>query len=217
MLTRTPTIIACATALMLLGSGGPAALAATATTWSVTPGRSFSGSSSKVTFTDTATGSELVCSSSSISGQLRSGSGLAGTHIASITAFSFGPAFSCTIGGGLEDFTLTAGYDFPYYLDAGSYDAANGETTATVTGFVAALTGNTCNAAIWGRAFTTPDAVIGKYTNNTHKLKIITSGSTLHPYHLNPDCAVFLMWNNGDPVTMSGTYTITPAQAIKGS
>jgi len=82
---------------------------------------------------------------------------------------------------------------------------------------VAALTGNTCNAAIWGRAFTTPGAVIGKYTNNTHKLKIITSGSTLHPYHLNPDCAVFLMWNNGDPVTMSGTYTITPAQAIKGS
>jgi len=216
MLTRTRIIIACVAALML-GSGGTAARAATATTWSVTPGQGFSGSSSKVTFTDTATGSELVCSSSSISGKLRSGSGLAGTHIASITAFSFGPASSCTIGGGVEDFTLTTGYDFPYYLDAGSYDAASGETTATVTGFVAALTGNSCNAAIWGTGDTTPGAVKGKYTNSTRKLKIITSGSTLHPYHLNPDCAAFLFWHNGDPVTMSGTYTITPAQAITSS
>lgn len=216
MLTRTRTITACIAALML-GSGGTAALAATATTWSVTPGRSFSGSSSKVTFTDTATGSELVCSSSSISGKLRSGSGLAGTHIASITALSFGPAFSCTIGGGLEDFTLTAGYDFPYYVDAGSYHAASDETTATITGFVAALTGNSCNAAIWGTGDSSPGAVKGIYANSTHKLKIITSGSTLHPYHLNPDCAAFLLWNNGDPVTISGTYTITPAQAITSS
>lgn len=216
MLSRTRIIIVCVAALMLC-SGSTAALAATAATWSVTPGRSFSGSSSKVTFTDTATGSELACSSSSIAGKLRSGSGLAGTHIASISAFSFGPALSCSIGGGAEDFTLTAGYDFPYYLNAGSYDAASGETTATVTGFVAALTGNACNAAIWGKGDTTPGTVKGEYANSTHKLKIITSGSTLHPYHLNPDCVAFLFWNNGDPVTMSGTYTITPAQAITNS
>jgi hypothetical protein len=196
--------------VLAIGLAATPSLATTATTWSVTPGGSFSGSSSSVTFTDTATEAPLVCSSSSISGKLKSGSGLAGTHIASITALSF----SSCVGLGSSDYTLTTGEDFPYYLNTNSYDAASGKTTATVTGIVATLEGNFCNAAIWGTTDTTPGTVKGEYTNSTHKLKIITNGSTLHVYNVNQNCAALTGWGSGDPLTMSGTYTITPAQVI---
>lgn len=191
-------------------------LATTTTTWSVTPGGNFSGDSSSVTFKDTNTGVVITCSSSSISGKLRSGSGLSGTHIASITAFSFGGSTSCVGPAGLN-YTWTFGYDFPYYLNANSYDAASGETTAHVTGLVAALAGSGCNLTLWGTTSTTPGKVKSEYINSTHKLKIITSGSTLHVYRVGGGCvAAGILWNNGDPVTISGTYTIIPGQDITG-
>ena len=199
-----------AAVVLAIGLAATPSLATTAKTWTVKPGGSFSASSGKVTFTDTATRMPLICSSSSISGKLKSGGGLPSSHIASITAFSF----SSCVGRASFDYTLTTGEDFPYHLNADSYDATSGETTATVTGVVAALSGNFCDAAIWGTTNSTPGTVKGNYTNSTHKLRIVTSGSTLHVYHVNPNCAEFVGWNSGDHVTISGTYTITPKQAI---
>ena len=129
----------------------------------------------------------------------------------SITAFSF----SSCVGRASFDYTLTTGEDFPYHLNADSYDATSGETTATVTGVVAALSGNFCGCGYLGHdRHALPVRSKVNYTNGTHKLRIVTSGGTLHVYHVNPNCAEFIGWNSGDHVTISGTYTITPKQAI---
>jgi len=199
-----------AAAVLAIGPAAAPSLANTAKTWTVKPGGSFSGSSGRVTFTDTATGPPVTCSSSSISGKLKSGSGLSGSHIASITAFSF---TSCVGPAGLH-YTWTTGF-FPYYLSADSYAAASGETTATVTGIVAALSGNGCNLVIAGTTDTTPGKVKGEYINSTQKFKIIGTGSTLQVFHPSVGCdGNGILWNPGDHVTISGTYTVTPKQAI---
>lgn len=182
-------------------------LATTATTWTVKPGGSFSASSGQVIVTDTANGIEIFCSSSSISGKFKSGSALAGAKIASITAWSFGP---CDLGGEFT-YTLTnnPGF-FPYQLDAKSYDAANGETSATVVGIAGYMSGDGCTLTFAGTTPTTLGTVQAKYTNSTHKL--VTSDGTLHFYNVSAGCLGFE--NDGDHMTIAATYTVTPAQTI---
>jgi hypothetical protein len=196
-----------AVAVLAVGLAAAPSLATTAKTWTVKPGGSFSGRSGKVTLTDTATGVALFCKSSSLSGKLKSGRGLPSTHIASITAFSI----SSCLGPLGNTYTVTTGI-FPYYLDTKSYDTARGETTATVTGIRAFMQGFGCFADIDGTTLTTGGIIKGEYANSTHKLQIITSGSTLQLYNASSGCLG--LFNNGDPMTISGTYTITPKQAI---
>lgn len=196
-------------ATLALGLAAPPSLATAATTWSVTPGGNFSSSlsSSSVIIKDTTTGIVITCSSSSISGKLKSGSGLAGANIASITAFSFGPSNSCAGPGGLT-FTFTFGH-FPYDLNAQSY--ASGETTTHITGIFGAMSGGfACMATIGGTSQTTRGQVKGVYTNSTHKL--VTGGGTLHFYNVGAGCVGW--FNTGDSITISATYTIKPGQAI---
>jgi hypothetical protein len=209
----TPLGTGLAAAVLAIALAAAPSLATTAKTWTVKPGGKFSGrSSSRFTFTDANNRVAFVCSPSSISGKFRSGSGLPGTHIASITAFSFGPSFSCT--NGILNFTWAFG-DFPYYLNANSYDAASGETTAHITGIAGALSGSGCTLTLSGTKDTTPGEIESEYINSTHKLKIITSGSTLHVHNVSSGCAAAgVVWNNGDPMTISGTYTVAPKQAI---
>jgi hypothetical protein len=196
-----------AATVLAIGLAATPSLATTATTWTVKPGGSFSGSSGTVTITDTANGAEITCSSSSISGKLKSGSGLAGAKIASIAAWSFGP---CNIGG---TYFYTVENDpaaLPYYLNAESYDAASGETTATVTGIMADMVGSGCSLDIDGTTFPNPGQVKAVYTNSTHKL--VTSGGTLHFWNVSDGCLG--LYKTGDHITISATYTITPAQTI---
>jgi hypothetical protein len=203
----TPLGTGLAVAVLAVGLAATPSLATTAKTWTVKPGGSFSGSSSKVTFTDTATGSQIQCSSSSISGALKSGSGLPGTDIASITAFSS----RCRGPTGIA-FTVTLAGTSSYHLNAMSYVIASGGTTTTITGISALMSGFGCNAPIAGTSASTFGKVAGEYANSTHKLDIITSGGTLHFYNVSSGCLG--LWNDKDPLTVSGTYTITPKQAI---
>jgi hypothetical protein len=196
-----------AATVLATGLATSPSFATAASTWTVKPGGSFSGSSGQVAITNKTTKRPpITCPSSSMSGKIKSGSGLAGANIASITAWSFG---LCGVEGSLP-LPLTFGA-FPYDLNAQSYDAASGETTATLTGIVGILNGF-CTVRIAGTSSATPGEIKAVYTNSTHKLVI--SGGTLHIYgagHGN-ECAPFL--NIGDRITISATYAVTPAQTI---
>ena len=85
-------VMSAALAGVLALSAG-SALAATNTgitaTWTVKPGGAITAKAGKTTLTDKNTGSQLSCTSSSGKGTVKSGSGLSGTGIGSITALSF--------------------------------------------------------------------------------------------------------------------------------
>jgi hypothetical protein len=49
----------------------------------------------------------------------------------------------------------------------------------------------------------------GTYSNSTGKGKLIPSGGNLHIYSVKGCTGLF---NNGDPATVSGSYTATPKQ-----
>src|ERR1051326_4026838 len=86
-------LVASAALAGLIGLGAGSAIAAastgTAATWTVKPGGAITAKAGVTTLTDTKTGSKLTCQSSSGKGSLKSGKGLSGTGIGSITALSF--------------------------------------------------------------------------------------------------------------------------------
>jgi hypothetical protein len=190
--------------------GLSAAPAFAATTWTVSPGGAITAKSGTTTLKDTTTGNSLSCKSSSTSATLKSGSGLSGTDLGSITAVSFS---TCTGPLGLT-FTVTT-KDLPWHLNATSYDSSTGVTTGTITHIDATLSGPSCSADVDG---TSANSHTGKvkatYTNSTGKLKILTTGGNLHIYDVS-GCAGLI--NSGDASTFSATYTVTPKQTITGS
>src|SRR5262245_32744148 len=97
--------------------------AAAATTWTVNPGGPVTGHSNRTALIDTTTGTfGIFCASSSLHGKFRSGHGLPGAGLGSVTAVSF--------SGGC--FTLTSGH-LPWKVNARSYTSTTGTTTGTIT------------------------------------------------------------------------------------
>jgi hypothetical protein len=207
MLTRTRTIIACAAAAIALGSGTTAAFAATATTWTVTPGRSFTAAiptGSSTTFTDAVTHATSTCGSSSLGGDLMSGSGLPGRGLGSVTTFS--------VSGCSPSITITTS-GFPWLVNAASYNATTGVVSGRIKGIHIAYTGSTitgtCSGVVDGTSDTADNGTVPfRYNNATHRLRLVTGGN-LHIY--DNTCPGF---GSGDPATFTGHYTVSPAQTI---
>jgi hypothetical protein len=193
--------VGAATAAMIGLSAGPAFAA----TWTVKPGGSITGKAGKTTLKDTKTGQSLSCASSTAKGTVKSGSGLSGTGIGSISSISFS---TCTGPLGLT-FTVTPGH-LPWKLNAVSF--ASGVTHGTITGIHAKLSGTGCSATVDGTGATANNGkVSATYTNSTGVLKVLTTGGNLHVYNVS-GCAGLI--NSGDPTTFSGSYTISPKQTI---
>ena len=195
--------------ILLTAAAAPLALglaagsAAAATAWTVRPGGPVTGHAGQTALTDTTTGNAaIICASSTARGTLRSGSGLPGTGLGSLTAASF--------SGGC--FTLTASH-FPWKVHARSYTSGTGTTTGTITGIHLAFTDpGFCDFAADGTSATAGNgAVHFSYANATSKLRILRTGSNLHIYHVKGCGGVF---HDGDAAVLSSTYVITPAQAI---
>jgi hypothetical protein len=190
--------------------GLSAAPAFAATTWTVSPGGAITAKSGKTVLTDTTTGNALTCKSSSTSATLKSGSGLAGAGLGSITAVTFK---TCTGPLGLT-FTVTTN-GLPWKLNAKSYNSSTGVTTGTITGIDATLSGPSCSATVDGTAAGADNGMVkATYTNSTGKLKILTTGGNLHIYNVS-GCAGLIA--TGDATTFSATYTVSPKQTITGS
>ena len=203
-LSRRILITGAATAATIGASAGVAL--AVAITFTISPGGAITASAGTTKLTDTNTGSVLQCTSSSSSGTLKSGSGISGTNIGSITKLTFS---NCTGPLGLT-FTVTNS-GFPWTLHGTAFNATSGVTTGNITGIKSTLTGPSCSASVAGATATTPGKVKVTYTNSTHKLKVVAGGGTLHVWNVS-GCAGLI--NSGDATTFVGTYTVSPAQTI---
>jgi len=203
-LSRRILLTGGATALAVGASAGVAL--AVAITFSISPGGAITAKAGTTTLTDTNTGTKLTCTSSSSSGNLKSGHGISGTNLGSITKLSFS---GCTGPLGLT-FTVTNS-NFPWTLHGTAFNATSGVTTGNITGIKSHLSGPSCSANVAGATATTPGKVKVTYTNSTHKLKVLASGGTLHVFNVS-GCAGLI--NSGDATTFTGTYTVSPAQTI---
>ncbi len=188
-----------------LGAGSPAA--ATATTWTVRPGGPVTAKAGKTTLTDTRNGSTLKCTSSAMSSTLKSGSGLPGTGIGSITA----AAYRCPTP--IFSYRLTP-RGLPWHLNLVSYDARTGVARGTISHlqlafavpevFCSVLIGGARGPASGGVAAVT-------YSNQTGMLKILPTSGTLHWY--DPDGCDHIV-RDGDPAALAASYALSPPQTI---
>jgi hypothetical protein len=198
----------------VLFTGGATALAVGATagvalavaiTFSISPGGAITAKAGKTTLTDTGTGSQLTCASSSSTGTLKKGHGISGTNLGSISKLSFS---SCVGPLGLT-FNVTNSH-FPWTLSGTSFKS--GVTTGFISGIHSVLSGPSCKATVDGTGASANNGKVKvTYTNSTHKLKVLTSGGNLHVYNVQ-GCAGLIV--SKDATTFSGTYTVSPGQTI---
>lgn len=186
-----------------------AAPAARATGWNVSPGGSFTGKQSgEVTIADTVTGASVVCTTTAVTGHLKSGTGLP-AGIGSLRSLSL---TGCATAGGLA-FTVTANA-LPWPLHARKYVSAKVTTDGTLTGMDFTLAATGCSATIDGTSATSDNgSVVIHIHNSPSKLKFEAAGATLHVYVASGCTGVF---DNGDAVTVDNAYLLSPAQTVTG-
>jgi hypothetical protein len=203
------TASAAATALAVSLSVAPSS-ATTAVTWTISPGGSVT-TSGRLVLKDTSTGTPSFCKSVTLHATLKSGSGLDGAGIGSITSGTF---TGCYLDGGNVDPLSVVDNDLPWKLKATSYDAKTGISTGMITGIGLTINGALiCSAVLDGTAAGADNGVIRfTYTNSTGKLKLLPVGSSLHWW------AVLgcygLLGKGGDPVQPTSGPTVMPQQTI---
>jgi hypothetical protein len=204
-------------AILVAALGVTAASAATAgTTWTVRPGGGVQAMSSRLAVTDSTTRSTITCQSSTASGTLRSGSGLPGPDAGHLSAISFATCSYPVSNTLLLIFFVQPG-GLPWHVNFSSYNTARGVVRGTVSDLAISVSDSTaghgCSARIDGTSATADDGrVMFRYTDRTGRLTLLTTGSNLHFYDVSSGC--FGIFNDGDPATLSATYTMTPKQAI---
>jgi hypothetical protein len=201
-LTRRALFTGAATAVAIGASAGVAL--AVAITFTITPGGAIAAKAGTTTLTDTKTGSVLTCTSSKSTGTLKSGHGVSGSDLGSITKLSFS---NCT--GPLSLTFTVSNSGFPWTLSGTSYKS--GVTTGAISGIKSKLSGPSCSATVGGATATSTGTVDVTYTNSSGKLKTLTTGGNLHVWNVK-GCAGLI--NTGDATTFSGSYTVTPKQTI---
>ena len=204
-------LLAAGTAALAIALSTPASSAVAATGWNVTPGGPFTGKQSgKVTITDTVTKRSIVCATAAAAGRFKSGTGLPGDGIGTLRSLSL---TGCATGRGLA-FTVTAGA-LPWSLNAVKYIQAKTTTYGTLSGMHLSLAATGCSATIDGTSATSDNGSVVIHIHNTpSKLKLEAAGGTLHVYVGSGCTGVF---RNGDAVTVSSAYLISPAQKITES
>jgi hypothetical protein len=199
--TKVLTTIAAATALAAT-LGSASSRAATATTWTVKPGGSFSGHSTFLVIFDPKTKGGFACSSSSLAGTLKSGSGLAGSGLGSVASFS---ASTCQEPAA-NSFTFSG---LPYVLSASSYAA--GTTKGKIAGIHAKGLGPGCVFVVDGTSATADNGSAAfSYSNATGKL-MLTAGGNLHFYQVS---GCFGLFKSGDPLNPRAAFPLSPRQTI---
>jgi len=168
--------IGSATAAVLVLAATSAASAAT--TWTVSPGGSFTAPlSSGATFViqDGVTGTTVTCVSTALAGTLTAGSGLS-ANLGGITSVSPG---TCTgPGGSTYTVATNAGSAAPWFIGAVAYTASSGITNGDLTtasssgtGLAITLTGPGCTVVLGGST-TVHAYLIFDYQNGNGRLAI---------------------------------------------
>jgi hypothetical protein len=179
----------------------------------VSPGGSITlAKSGHFTVQDVTTGHSLACGHTTGRARFKSGSGLPGAGIGSITALSLS---DCTGSGGLP-VTVTLSH-LPWTLNADSYDPSisSGLTTGTISGIHATFGRAGCHATMDGTSATADNGRTQiHYHNSLAKLKIRTQDSNLHFYNVR-GCGGLI--NSRDAITFAIAYLVSPKQTITGS
>jgi hypothetical protein len=210
---RYELILAGAAMVLAATLGVTPALATATATWTIRPGSAMTARSGKATLDDTGSGNFFACKSLSASGTLKSGSELPGAAAGSISAVGF---HTCTSPLGTVRprrvnliFTIRA-TDLPWHVNLSASN--NGAVTGTISGVRIRVETSGCRWVLDGTSGSASDGVIGfSYTNSTGKLALLTTGGNLHVYDV---LGCFGVINNGDPFTISATFTVNPRQTI---
>lgn len=194
------TIVAGAAAAAVFGLAVSPASAISS--WTVSGGGSFTGTSTNSKLVDPSTGVTLTCTSSSATGStVANGTYSSGSNIASLSNVTW---TNCSGPFGIT-FTVAA-KGLPWHFNAVNY--SSGVTTGTLTGVLAHISGAGCTADFGGTSATSPATLDGKYTNATHTLTVTGTGN-LHAYNVSGSCLGLI--NPGDAVSYTGDYALSPA------
>jgi len=172
--------------------------AASGGTWTVTPGGTSSSSGVYLNLDDKTTGGRFHCNGVDGTLTFKTGSGLPGRDIASVSSFS---AVSCF------GWTVTAG-NLPWAVNARQYHPATGTTTGTLTGLTLSFSGGGCHFTI-GNPTTTSQVRIS-YVNGTGKLHLPPASGNLQFF----DVSGCPGNGNDDTATLATTLVLTPPQTI---
>lgn len=212
-LNGTPLIIIVMAALPVVSAGTAlAGQTPAAQTWTVKPGGTFSGKSTgALKITDTTLNGSISCKPAAIGGTLKTGSGLP-ARIGTVTSSTVDWS-NCTFGAGPAAFALTAPATLDWSLKAASYNATTGVTKGTLGHIHVAASAGGCSLTLDGTGATAHNGTVKlTYTNGTHNLKILPDTGNLHLYNPSVGCGGVL--HNGDAISMTVTYDLTPAQRI---
>jgi hypothetical protein len=207
------TILVSSAVVLSLGLSAAAAQATAKTTWTVDPGGAFSVSGDFQT-TDTSTSAVTKCTKVSLSGTLKSGSGLPGSGIGKITKAAFS---GCTLG---SDKITAKAEGLPWLVDAKGYDKAYGNNRSRLVILIWLgwrririwITFSSCDAVVQGST-----AKNGyTYLSYSNKTGAITLGPTDSLQAADVKGCTGLL-NNGDPQQISGADTLTPLQTFTKS
>ena len=191
-------ITAMAAALPVGLSGAPT-LAATTTTWSVSPGGSVSASAGQIELLDRTTNQLFGCESSNVTGSLKSGTGLNGSGIGTISSFSLADGCSASQTG-------------KWRLNLWSYNATKRYVKGTIKKIHFAVSASGCSFVVDGTSDTARNGTVQiGYDNKNHNLSTLNKTGTLHFYDVS-GCSPML--NSGDALSLIVGYRLTPSQTI---
>jgi hypothetical protein len=200
-------LVLSAAAASVVGLAAAPALAAT--TWTVKPGGAIKGTAGKTVVTDSTKGLSVTCTSSVAKGSLKTGSGLAGNGIGTVTSLAFK---GCSIAGFTVSVTITG--KMP--LNATGYNTTTKVASMTVTKIHGSFSVSSlgCSATIDGATSATAHngKVKAKFANKTDVLKVLASGGNLHLYNVSSGCQGAI--SSGDAVNFTAGYKLSPAQHI---
>ena len=196
-----------ATAAPVIGLAAAPALAVT--TWTVKPGGTVTGTAGKTVVTDVTKGQSVPCTSSVATGTLKSGRGLAGAGIGTITSFAFK---GCNVSG----FNVSVKLTGKMALNAVSYNATTKVASMTITkihGTISVPAPISCSATIDGTGATAHNGMVkATFTNGTDTLKVLATGGNLHLYNPSSGCNGLI--SNKDAVNFIGGYKFSPKTTI---
>ena len=198
------TLFSAGAVALTIGLSATSSFAAAAT-WTVSPGKAITGKAGTTTLTDTTSKVSVSCASSKLTGSLKSGKGLPGKGLGTVTSVTF---TKCTVLS--VTISLSSG-KVAWKLNASSYNPATGTTSGTITGIHLAVKSSICSAVVDGTSGTARNGMVNvTYSNKTHVLKMLPKGN-LHIYNVKGCGGVI---SNGDAGTVASSYKVSPAQKI---
>jgi hypothetical protein len=181
---------------------GPALAAAT---WTIRPGGAVTFGPVTATIKDTNTAATITCTGGNLTGPLKSGSGLNGASAGRIS----GGAINGCSGPGPLNWTITLP-GLPWHINLIAYNGSTGLAHGTISHMEIRAAALGCGFVIDGTRGEASDGLVKfAYSDRTHQVKI--SGGNLHILNMN-GCVGLVA--NGDPVSLTASFTLAPAQSI---